>query len=69
GASTSQFLTGAIVHHFSYHAGFLFCAVIAAGAFFLLLLFMPETRLQDEDENESPGTSPSGAGNAVPQAS
>ncbi len=69
GASTSQFLTGAIVHHFSYHAGFLFCAVIAAVAFLLLLLFMPETRLPDEDENESPGTSSSDTGNALPQAS
>jgi MFS family permease len=43
GASISQVIAGAIVHHFSYRAGFLFCAVIHAIAFGLLLTAMPET--------------------------
>lgn len=45
GASLSQTVAGSIVHHFSYNAGFLFLAAVAAGAFILLLCFMPETEL------------------------
>jgi MFS family permease len=44
GASLSQTIAGAIVHHFSFDAGFLFLAVIAATAFCILYFFMPETR-------------------------
>lgn len=43
GASLSQFIAGAIVHHFSYRVGFLFLTVIAVAAFVLLLLGLPET--------------------------
>jgi MFS family permease len=44
GASLSQTIAGAIVHHFSFDAGFLFLAAIAATAFGILYFFMPETR-------------------------
>jgi len=44
GASLSQVIAGGIVHHFNYHAGFLFLAAIAAAAFAILFTFMPETR-------------------------
>jgi MFS family permease len=44
GASLSQTIAGAIVHHFSFNAGFLFLAAIAAAAFATLYFFMPETR-------------------------
>jgi len=44
GASLSQTIAGAIVHHFSFDAGFLFLAAIAATAFCILYFFMPETR-------------------------
>jgi MFS family permease len=44
GASLSQTIAGAIVHHFSFNAGFLFLAAIAAAAFGILYFFMPETR-------------------------
>jgi predicted MFS family arabinose efflux permease len=43
GAALSQTIAGAIVHHFGYHTGFLFLATIAAAAFAILWLFMPET--------------------------
>jgi MFS family permease len=46
GASLSQTIAGAIVHHFGYNAGFLFLATIAAAAFAILVVFMPETRDQ-----------------------
>jgi MFS family permease len=44
GASLSQVIAGSIVHHFGSNAGFLFLATIAAAAFGILYLFMPETR-------------------------
>jgi MFS family permease len=44
GASLSQTIAGAIVHHFSFNTGFLFLAAIAAAAFGILYFFMPETR-------------------------
>jgi MFS family permease len=44
GAALSQTIAGTIVHHFSFDAGFLFLAAIAAMAFGILYLFMPETR-------------------------
>jgi MFS family permease len=44
GAALSQTIAGAIVHHSSFNTGFLFLAAIAAGAFGILYLFMPETR-------------------------
>jgi MFS family permease len=43
GAALSQTIAGAIVHHFSNRAGFLFLASVAAAAFLILWLFMPET--------------------------
>jgi len=44
GASLSQVIAGAIVHHFSYRIGFLFLATIAAAAVAMLGMFLPETR-------------------------
>ncbi len=44
GAALSQTIAGTIVHHFSFNAGFLFLAAIAAAAFGILYFFMPETR-------------------------
>ena len=44
GASLSQTIAGAIVHHFSFNTGFLFLAAIAAAAFGILYFCMPETR-------------------------
>ena len=44
GAALSQLIAGTIVHHFSFDAGFLFLGAIAAMAFSILYLFMPETR-------------------------
>jgi MFS family permease len=44
GAALSQTIAGAIVHRFSFHAGFLFLAAIAAAALAILYRFMPETR-------------------------
>jgi MFS family permease len=44
GASLSQVVAGSIVHHFGSNAGFLFLAAVAAAAFGILYLFMPETR-------------------------
>ncbi len=44
GASLSQVIAGAVVHHFGYNSGFLFLATIAAVAFAILYFFMPETR-------------------------
>jgi predicted MFS family arabinose efflux permease len=44
GASLSQVIAGAIVHHFGYSAGFLFLASVAAVALAILYFFMPETR-------------------------
>jgi MFS family permease len=43
GAALSQTIAGSIVHHFSDRAGFLFLASVAAAAFLILWLFMPET--------------------------
>jgi MFS family permease len=43
GAALSQTIAGAIVHHSSDRAGFLFLALVAAAAFVILWLFMPET--------------------------
>jgi len=44
GAALSQMIAGTIVHQFSFNAGFLFLAAIAAMAFGILYFFMPETR-------------------------
>jgi len=44
GAALSQSIAGGIVHRFGYHAGFLFLAAVAAAAFILLWIAMPETR-------------------------
>jgi MFS family permease len=44
GAALSQTIAGTIVHHFSFDVGFLFLAAIAAAAFSILYVFMPETR-------------------------
>jgi MFS family permease len=44
GAALSQTIAGTIVHHFSFNAGFLFLAAIAALALSILFFFMPETR-------------------------
>jgi len=49
GASLSQVAAGTIVHHVGYRAGFLFCAAIAAAAFVILLLFLPETNSIGDD--------------------
>jgi MFS family permease len=43
GASLSQVIAGAIVHHAGFHAGFLFLSAIALAAFMLLYRWMPET--------------------------
>lgn len=43
GASLSQVIAGALVHHFDYRAGFIFLAVVAAAALAILYFFMPET--------------------------
>jgi MFS family permease len=42
GAALSQTIAGSIVQHFSDRAGFLFLASVAASAFAILWLFMPE---------------------------
>lgn len=47
GAALSQSIAGGIVHRFGYHAGFLFLAAVAAAAFLLLWIAMPETRVSD----------------------
>jgi MFS family permease len=44
GAALSQTIAGTIDHHFSFNAGFLFLASIAATAFGILYFLMPETR-------------------------
>jgi predicted MFS family arabinose efflux permease len=44
GASLSQVIAGAIVHHLGFNAGFFFLAAIAASACGILYFFMPETR-------------------------
>jgi MFS family permease len=46
GAALSQMIAGTIVHHFSFDAGFLFLATIAAMALGILFFYMPETREQ-----------------------
>lgn len=43
GASLSQVIAGAIVHHFSYRVGFLFLTIIAVAALAVLWLAVPET--------------------------
>jgi predicted MFS family arabinose efflux permease len=47
GAALSQSIAGGIVHRFGYHAGFLFLAAVAAAAFILLWMAMPETRVSE----------------------
>jgi len=46
GASLSQVIAGAVVHHFGYNSGFRFLAGIASIALAILYFFMPETRYQ-----------------------
>lgn len=53
GASLSQVIAGAIVHHAGFRTGFLFLAVVALAAFAILWFFMPETKLRDEPQNIS----------------
>jgi MFS family permease len=53
GAALSQTIAGSIVHYFSFDAGFLFLAAIAAAAFSILYFFMPETR-EESFLNEHP---------------
>jgi predicted MFS family arabinose efflux permease len=55
GAALSQSIAGRIVHRFGYHAGFLFLAAVAALAFILLLMAMPETRQSVNDAGDRPG--------------
>jgi predicted MFS family arabinose efflux permease len=43
GASCSQAIAGSIASHLGFNAGFLFLAIVAAGAWALLSVFMPET--------------------------
>lgn len=43
GASLSQAIAGAIVHHSNFNVGFLFLSAIALSAFSILYFFMPET--------------------------
>jgi predicted MFS family arabinose efflux permease len=50
GASLSQLIAGAIVHHTSYSTGFLFLAAVATVALGILWFFMPETRIPSGDE-------------------
>jgi MFS family permease len=50
GAALSQSIAGGIVHRFGYHAGFLFLAAVAAAAFVLLWIAMPETRATKNKE-------------------
>jgi MFS family permease len=51
GAALSQTVAGAIVHHLSFNAGFLFLASVAAAAFGVLYFFMPETREKSFSEH------------------
>jgi predicted MFS family arabinose efflux permease len=44
GAALSQSVAGTIVHRFGYHAGFLFLAAVAAVAFGILWVAVPETQ-------------------------
>ena len=44
GAALSQGIAGALVHRIGFRGGFLFLAGVAAAAFAILFLFMPETR-------------------------
>jgi predicted MFS family arabinose efflux permease len=46
GASLSQVIAGAIVHHFGFNTGFLFLGGIALVALGIFYFFMPETRDQ-----------------------
>jgi predicted MFS family arabinose efflux permease len=48
GASLSQVIAGAIVHHASYRVGFLFLAAVASVAFAILWFYMPETNNKRE---------------------
>jgi len=58
GASLSQVIAGAIVHHFGYDAGFLFLASVASVALGILYFFMPETRDNKFFLNPTQGTNP-----------
>lgn len=53
GAALSQTIAGAIVHHAGDNTGFLFLATVAAAAFLILWLLMPET-LHLGDTAETP---------------
>jgi MFS family permease len=54
GAALSQTAAGAVVHHYSFDAGFLFLAAIAAVAFSALWLFMPETLPAETPKADAP---------------
>jgi MFS family permease len=43
GASLSQAIAGALVHHFGYRSGFVFLSAVASVALAILYFFMPET--------------------------
>ena len=67
GASLSQVIAGAIVHHAGYRAGFLFLASVAAVALAILWLFMPETNDQQASASRRPSsTSTSSTPHASP---
>jgi predicted MFS family arabinose efflux permease len=66
GAALSQSIAGGIVHRFGYHAGFLFLAAVAVGAFILLSTAMPETRDTKQDRRSAAGhPQPSGSVSAM----
>jgi predicted MFS family arabinose efflux permease len=48
GAALSQLIAGSIADHAGARAGFLFLAAVAAAAFAILYVFMPETRNADD---------------------
>ena len=61
GASLSQVIAGAIVHHFNANVGFLFLAAVAAAAFAIFYFFMPETHSSTRSlskPSQSPKNSP-----------
>jgi MFS family permease len=54
GASLSQVIAGAIVHHGGYNTGFLFLAAVAGGAWLLLWGWMPETLHYRQEDQRAP---------------
>jgi MFS family permease len=54
GAALSQSVAGGIVQRFGYQTGFLFLAAVAAAAFILLWVAMPETHVRSLDRDQQP---------------